>query len=44
VVQTDLAEKKKKEKEKENSSWKSFVFVRKTDVFLQTVEQRIAVP
>jgi len=36
--------KRKKEKEKEKFSWKSFVFVRKTDVFSQTVEQQIAVP
>jgi len=40
VVQTDLAEKKKKEKEKR----KSFVVVRKTDVFSQNVQQQIAVP
>ena len=47
MVQTDLVEKnrkKEKEKEKEKFSWKSFVVVRKTDVFSQTVEQQIAVP
>jgi hypothetical protein len=44
VVQTDLAEKKKKKKKKKILLGNLLLSRKKTDVFLQTVQQQIAVP
>jgi hypothetical protein len=41
---TRLGRKKEKKKKKKKIIMEFFVFVRKTDVFSQTVQQQIAVP